>query len=225
MKTLAAIWAKEPLVILSLLAAIIGVLVAFHVHIDETQKEAIRALVLAAGVLVARSMVSPTGSSGDTKPPTVPPLPIIGIVFALLLSGCSGSLRNGVVASVNAAADFGTGAERVLADLDRTEQQACVDENSTPELRRACALAVRVRFHEAWSAYREYKLAWVASAATVHAYDAGLVAARAPDVVALLKAAGSLADAAEKLRAAVDGLRELVAPPGSANAEKIGGLS
>lgn len=153
----------------------------------------------------------------------LPPLSVI--LMALLLTGCASTLRSGVIASVNAAADLGTGAEKVIADLDRTEQQACVDENVTPELRHECAAQVRARFHTAWNVYREYVLAWAASAATVRAYDAATAAARAPDPADLLKAATSLADAATKLRAAFEGLKALVAPAGSVNAAKIGGMS
>lgn len=57
MKTL---WGREPAVILSLLTALMGVLIAFGVALSDTQQASLTALLVAAMGFAIRSQVTPS---------------------------------------------------------------------------------------------------------------------------------------------------------------------
>lgn len=59
MAWLVNLWGREPVVITGLVTAVLTLLVSFNVHIAPEQLTAIDALVVALGVLIARSKVSP----------------------------------------------------------------------------------------------------------------------------------------------------------------------
>jgi len=53
------LWGSEPVVITGLVGAVLALLVSFNVHIAPEQIAAIDAVIVAIGVLIARSRVSP----------------------------------------------------------------------------------------------------------------------------------------------------------------------
>ena len=116
------------------------------------------------------------------------------LFLAFALVGCA-SARDGVVTSVNAAADLGTQTEHVLEQLDRQEQEAV---KADP----AALAEVRARYHRAWNAYRSFRSAWLASAAGVRAYDASVAAGQSPDLAKVLASVKSLAEAESALSSA-----------------------
>jgi len=130
-------------------------------------------------------------------------LGLLALLFGLahLLAGCA-SVRDDAVAATNGAADLGTGAERILEDLDRREQLDAVRDAANADEARAAVAKVRARYRDAWAAYRRFRLAWLAAASAERAYDASVAAKRTPDVAHVLAAAASLADAAAALEAA-----------------------
>lgn len=66
MSMILALWAREPVIISALVTAVIGLLVAFNVPLTEDQQKAIIGLVVAVGVIVARSQVSPVASAAKS---------------------------------------------------------------------------------------------------------------------------------------------------------------
>lgn len=59
LERLASLWASEPVVIVGLVDAVLVLLVSVGVPIDETVKLALDGLLVAIGVFIARSKVSP----------------------------------------------------------------------------------------------------------------------------------------------------------------------
>jgi acid phosphatase family membrane protein YuiD len=67
------LWGAEPSVITSVVAAAIGVAVAFGVHLSDTQISAITGLIAIVAGLVIRSQV--TAPANLPAPPPAPPVP------------------------------------------------------------------------------------------------------------------------------------------------------
>jgi len=53
------LWGREPVVVTGLVSAVLALLVSFNVHIAPEQLAAIDAVILAVGLVIARSKVSP----------------------------------------------------------------------------------------------------------------------------------------------------------------------
>lgn len=131
---------------------------------------------------------------------------IVGwLVAAAVLAGCA-TPRDNAVASINAASAFGATAEVVLRELDVRAQEAALAGTQAPEDRRARVEAVRQRFGAAWQAYRDYRAAWLAAAATARAYDDAVALGQHPDATNLLLAARALAEAEARFAAAAAAL-------------------
>jgi hypothetical protein len=62
----ADLWAQEPVLVTAAVTAALDLLVAFGINIDQTQKNAVLAVVTALGAIIARGRVSPV------KPPATP---------------------------------------------------------------------------------------------------------------------------------------------------------